>query len=91
MDLYRRIFSNERFVLLSQTRIFRMINYQKIAELLNWISEDAWDILHEIKQRRPAMMLSKLIDCRRRAWQQQERVELLSPKPNPAEPETITL
>ena len=49
-----------------------MANYQTIAALVNQIPVDTWDVLREIKQRRPAMMLSELIDCRRRTLQQQE-------------------
>jgi hypothetical protein len=66
-----------------------MINYQEIAALVNQIPADTWEILHEIKARRPAMMVSELIDCRRRGLQQQEPLELLSPQPNPTE--TIAL
>jgi hypothetical protein len=41
---------------------FRMVNYQTIAELVSQIPVDTWNLLREIKQRRPAMMLSELID-----------------------------
>ena len=68
-----------------------MVNYQEIAALVNRIPTDTWEVLHEIKQRRPAMMLSELIDYRRRALQQQVPVELLSPKPNVSEPKTMAL
>jgi hypothetical protein len=34
-----------------------MVNYQTIAALVNQIPVDTWDVLREIKQRRPAMML----------------------------------
>ena len=44
-----------------------MVNYQSIAALVNQISVDTWDVLQQIKERRPAMMLSELIDCRTRA------------------------
>jgi hypothetical protein len=63
-----------------------MINYQEIAALVNQIPTYTWEILSEIKERRPAMMLSELIDCRRGALQP---VELLSPQPNSTE--TISL
>ena len=43
-----------------------MVNYQTIAALVNQIPVDTWDVLREIKERRPAMMLSELIDCNRR-------------------------
>jgi len=66
-----------------------MIIYQEIAALVNQISADTWELLREIKERRPAMMLSELIHCRRPALQQQEPVDLLSPQPNPTE--TIAL
>jgi hypothetical protein len=68
-----------------------MVNYLEIAALVNRIPIDTWGVLHEIKQRRPAMMLSELIDYRRRASQQQVPVELLSPKPNLSEPKTMAL
>ena len=68
-----------------------MINYQEIGALVNRIPADIWEVLHDIKERRPAMMLSELIDCRRRALQQQAPVKLLSPKPQPSQPETIAL
>jgi len=44
-----------------------MVNYQPIAALVNQISVDTWDVLRQINERRPAIMLSELIDCRRRA------------------------
>jgi hypothetical protein len=37
-----------------------MVNYQTIAALVNQIPSDTWDVLREIKERRPAMMLSEL-------------------------------
>jgi hypothetical protein len=46
------------------------VNYQTIAVLVNQIPADIWNVLCEIKERRPAMMLSELIDCRRGALQQ---------------------
>ena len=52
-----------------------MVDYQTIAELVNQISMDTWDVLREIRQRRPAMMLSELIDCKKRASQQPARQE----------------
>jgi hypothetical protein len=48
-----------------------MVNYQTIMELVNQIPAGTWDVLGEIKERRPVMMLSELIECRRRAWQEQ--------------------
>jgi hypothetical protein len=56
-----------------------MIDYQAIAELVSQIPADTWNVLREIKQRRPAMMLSELIDYKIRASQQRERLELRSP------------
>jgi hypothetical protein len=53
-----------------------MVNYQPIATLVTQISVDTWDVLRQIKERRPAMMLSELIDCRTRASQQPQRLEL---------------
>ena len=46
-----------------------MVNYQPIAVLVNQISVDTWEVLRQIKERRPAMMLSELIDCRTRVSQ----------------------
>jgi len=48
-----------------------MANYPTISALVDQISADTWDVLQEIKERRPAMMLLELIDCRRRASQKQ--------------------
>jgi hypothetical protein len=53
-----------------------MVNYQPIAALVNQISMDTWDVLRQIKERRPAMMLSELIDCWTRESQRPERSEL---------------
>jgi len=39
-----------------------MIDYQTISALINQIPADTWEVLREIKERRPAMMLSELID-----------------------------
>ena len=52
-----------------------MIDYQPIAALVNQISADTWDVLREIKERRPAMMLSELVDCSKRAPKQPGRSE----------------
>ena len=52
-----------------------MVNYQTISALVDQIPADTWDVLREIKERRPAMMLLELIDCRRRASQKQEPPE----------------
>jgi hypothetical protein len=60
-----------------------MVNYQPIAALVNQISADAWDVLRQIKERRRAMMLSELIDCRTQASQRPERPEL---RPSAHEP-----
>ena len=40
-----------------------MVNYQTISALVDQIPADTWDVLQEIKERRPAMMLLELIDC----------------------------
>ena len=45
------------------------MNYQTIAELVSQIPVDTWNVLREIKQRRPAMMLSELIDYSKRVSQ----------------------
>ena len=42
-----------------------------------------WIVLRQIKERRPAMMLSELIDCRTGALQRTERAEL---RPSAHEP-----
>ena len=47
-----------------------MVNYQPIAELVEQISADTWQILQEIQKRRPAMMLDELLDKRERAPKQ---------------------
>jgi hypothetical protein len=49
-----------------------MVNYEAITALVDQIPADAWNVLQEIKQRRPAMMLSELIDCRRRVLQKHD-------------------
>ena len=62
-----------------------MVNYQPIAALVNLISVDTWDVLRQINERRPAIMLSELIACRTRASQRPERSEL---PPSAHEPNT---
>jgi len=52
-----------------------MVNYQSITGLVDQIPADTWEILREIKQYRPAIMLSELIDCRKRQSQRPERSE----------------
>ena len=52
-----------------------MVNDQPIAALVNQISVDTWDVLRQIKERRPAILLSELIDCRTRASQRSEPSE----------------
>jgi len=49
-----------------------MIDYQTIAALVNQIPTDTWDVLKRIKERRPAMMLSELIECRTRPPERSE-------------------
>ena len=44
-----------------------MVDYQPIAELVNQIPADTWEVLQEIQKRRPAMMLDELLDKRERA------------------------
>jgi hypothetical protein len=46
-----------------------VVNYQTIAELVSQIPVDTWNVLLETKQRRPAMMLSELIDYSKRVSQ----------------------
>ena len=53
-----------------------MGDYQTIAELVGRIPVDTWNLLREIKQRRPAMMLSELIDYSKRASQTAQPPEL---------------
>jgi hypothetical protein len=43
-----------------------MVDYQPIAELVNRILADTWEVL-QIQKRRPAMMLDELLDKRERA------------------------
>ena len=52
-----------------------MANYQSITALVDQIPTDTWEVLREIKQCRPAIMLSELIDCSKRAPKQPERSE----------------
>jgi hypothetical protein len=59
-----------------------MVNYQPIATLVNQMME-TWDVLRQINERRPAMMLSELIACRTQASQRPERSEL---RPSAHEP-----
>ena len=47
-----------------------MVNYRTIMELVIR-SPRVHGMLREIKERRPAMMLSELIECKRRALQEQ--------------------
>jgi hypothetical protein len=67
-------------VILSKREDFRMIDYQTIAVLVDQIPTDTWDVLKQIKERRPAMMLSELIECRTRP---PERSEPRSPTNEP--------
>jgi hypothetical protein len=60
-----------------------MVNYETISALINQIPADTWDVLREIKERRPAMLLLELIDCRRRALQTLEPSEPRSQATNP--------
>jgi len=46
-----------------------MVDRQTIAELVSRIPVVTWDVLREIKQRRPAMMLSELIGYSKRVSQ----------------------
>ena len=39
-----------------------MVNYQTVATLVNQLPADTWEVLREIKERRPAMMLSELTE-----------------------------
>ena len=63
-----------------------MVDYQTIAELVSQIPVDTWNLLREIKQRRPAMMLSKLIDYNKRVSQTPQRPELGSLTNEPINP-----
>jgi hypothetical protein len=60
-----------------------MVNYPTIAALVSQIPVDTWDVLQEIKERRPGMMLLELINCRRGALQQKEPAEPPSPTNDP--------
>jgi hypothetical protein len=57
-------------VILLQREGFRMVDYETITGLVDQIPADTWEVLRENKERRPAMMLSELIDFRIRALQQ---------------------
>ena len=59
-----------------------MVSYQTISALVDQIPADIWEVLQEIKERRPAMMLLELINCRRRALEKQEPPELQSQTTN---------
>jgi hypothetical protein len=61
-----------------------MVDYQPISALVNQISLDTWSVLLQLKERRPGMMLSELIDCRIRASQQPELSEQRAPTTEPA-------
>ena len=63
-----------------------MVDYQTIAELVSQIPVDTWNLLQEIKQRRPAMMLSELIDYSKRVSQAPRRLELGSHTNEPSNP-----
>ena len=60
-----------------------MVNYETIAALVDQIPVDTWDVLQEIKERRPGMMLSELINCRRGALLQKAPPEAPSPTNDP--------
>jgi len=60
-----------------------MVNYQPIAILVSQISVDTWDVLRQIKERRPGMMLSELIDC---GTQPSQRPECPGLRPSAHEP-----
>jgi hypothetical protein len=62
-----------------------MVNYQTITALVNQIPAGTWDVLGEIKERRPAMMLSELIECRRRALHEQGPSEPRSQTARPSD------
>ena len=57
----------------------RMVYYEAISTFVNRIPLETWDVLREIKERLPGMMLSELIDCRRQALKKSERLEPTSP------------
>jgi hypothetical protein len=63
-----------------------VVNYQAITALVEQIPADTWAVLREIKQRRPAIMLSELIDCSKRAPKQPEPSEARSPTAEPVWP-----
>ena len=63
-----------------------MVDYQTIAELVSQIPVDTWNLLQEIKQRRPAMMLSELVDYSKRVSQIPQHPELGCPTNEPINP-----
>jgi len=57
-----------------------MVGYQPIGELIKQILADTWKILQKIQKRRPAMMLSELLDKRERAPKQPpDGIEMVVP------------
>jgi hypothetical protein len=63
-----------------------MVDYRTIAELVSQIPVDTWNLLQEIKQRRPAMMLSELIEYSKRVSKAPQRPELGSHTKEPINP-----
>ena len=63
---------------------FRVVDYQPISALINQIPLDAWDVLQQIKERRPAMMLSELIAYRARSPERSQPLGQRYPIAEPA-------
>ena len=84
--LFTKVFGYQAAsVILSTREDFEMVNYQTITVLVNQIPAGTWDVLREIKERRPAMMLSELIECRRRALREQGPSEPRSQTARPSD------
>ena len=60
-----------------------MADYQAITALVDQIPAGTWEVLREIRQRRPAIMLSELIDCSRHAPKQPKHWEIQLPTAEP--------
>ena len=63
---------------------FRVVDYQPISALVNQIPLDTWDVLQQIKECRPAMMLSELIAYRARPPEPSQPFGQRSPHAEPA-------
>jgi hypothetical protein len=58
-----------------------MIDYEPIGDLIRQIPADTWDVLKEIHERRPALMLGELLAERKKIEPRPERRERRSDYP----------